>query len=56
MREADFDSVPLGNAVNTASGHQMMSFSYVEKDPNRDEDLNLNLEQSTSLTAAAPKI
>ena len=47
-----FDPVACGNAANTANGCQMMSYFHVEKDLNRNEHLNLNLEQNTPLTAA----
>ena len=51
-----FDLIAHGNAVNTANDCQIMNFSHVEKDLNRNEHLNLNIEQSSSLTAASPKI
>ena len=38
------DQVARGNAADTANGCQMMSYSHVEKDLNRNEHLNLNLE------------
>ena len=38
-------------ACDTANGCQTMSFSHVEKDINRKEHLNLNLEWKSSLTA-----
>ena len=34
----------IGNAPDTTSGCQMMSFSHVEKDLYSNENLNLNLE------------
>ena len=37
-------AIARGNAVDTANGCQMMSYSNVEKDLNRNENLNLNLE------------
>ena len=36
--------IARGNAIDTASGCQMPSYSNVEKDLNRNEHLNLNLE------------
>ena len=47
-----FDPIARGNAANIASGSQMMSCPHVEKDINRNEHLNLNLEQNTSLWPA----
>ena len=37
------DPVARGNAADTTNGCQMMSYSHVEKDLNRNEHLNLNL-------------
>ena len=39
-----FDPITLGNAADTANGCQMMSYSRVEKNLNRNEHLNLNVE------------
>ena len=39
-----FDPVAFGNAADTASGCQMINYSHVEKDLNRNEHLNLYLE------------
>ena len=36
--------IARGNAIDTASGCQMTSYSNVENDLNRNEHLNLNLE------------
>ena len=47
-----FDLIARGNAADTASGCQMISYSHIEKDLHGNEHLNLNLEQNTSLTAA----
>ena len=46
----------LGNVADTTDTCQMMSYSHVEKDLNRNEHLNLKLEYNISLTAASPKI
>ena len=46
-----FDAKARDNAAYTVNDCQMMSYSHVEKDLNRNEHLNLNLEQNTSLTA-----
>ena len=35
---------PNSNAVDTANSCHMMSYSFVEKDPNGNKRLNLNLE------------
>ena len=39
-----FDPIARDNAANTANGCQMISYSHVENDLNRNENLNLNLE------------
>ena len=46
--------VPIagGNAADTTNCCQMMTYSHVEKDLNRNDHLNVNLESNTSLTAA----
>ena len=44
-----FDPIARAN-VDTAGGCQMMSYSHV--DINKNKDLNLNLESKTPLTAA----
>ena len=36
--------IACGNAADTVNGCQMMSYSHVEKNLNRSEHLNLNLE------------
>ena len=38
----NFDPIAHGNTADTANGCQMISYSHVEKDLNRNEDLNLN--------------
>ena len=43
-----FDPVPHGNAADTANGCQMMSYSRIEKDLNRNEHLKLNIGLNTS--------
>ena len=43
MKDADFDLIPHGNA-DTSSGWQMMSYSHVEKNINKRQNSNLNLE------------
>ena len=40
MKDADFWSIPCGNAAAC----QMLSYSHVAKDLNRNEQLNLNIE------------
>ena len=42
------DPIASGNFSDTANGCQMMSYSHAEKDINRNEHLNLNLELNTS--------
>ena len=37
-----FDPIAHGNAAYTANDYKMTSYSYVEKDLNRSEHLNLN--------------
>ena len=44
--------VACGNAADAVNDCQMMSHSHVEKNLNRCEHLNLNLEQNTLLTAS----
>ena len=44
MKDAEFRPNGCGNAADTANGCQMISYSHAEKDLNRSEDLNLNLE------------
>ena len=39
-----FVPIARGNAADNASGCQMMSFSHLEKDPNKNEHLKLNIE------------
>ena len=39
-----FEPIAGDNAADTSNGCQMMSYSHVEKDPQRNEYLNLNLE------------
>ena len=39
-----FDAMACGNAVDTVNSCQIMSYSYVEKDLNKNEHFNLNLE------------
>ena len=38
-----FDPIAGGNAADTANGYQMMSYSHIETDLNRNEHLNLNI-------------
>ena len=38
-----FNPIAYGKAADTTNGCQMMSYSHVEKDLNRNEHLNLNL-------------
>ena len=47
-----FDPIACGNTADTVNGCQMMSYSHIKKHLNRNEHLNLNLEKSTTLTAA----
>ena len=52
-----FDPIARGNDADTANCCQVMIYSHVEKDLNRNENFELNLEQNTSLTAACfPKM
>ena len=44
MKMQIFDPITCGNAADTANSCQMMSYSHVEKDLNRNEHFNLNLE------------
>ena len=46
MKDADFQPIARGNA-DTTSGCQMVRYSHVEKNLNRSEHLNLNLENKT---------
>ena len=39
-----FEPIARSNAADTANSCQIMSYSHVEKDLNRNEQLNLNLE------------
>ena len=39
-----FDPIVCGNAADTANDCQMMSFSHIEKDLNRNKYSKLNLE------------
>ena len=39
-----FELIARYNAVNTANGYHVLSYSYVEKGVNGNEHLNLNLE------------
>ena len=39
-----FDPIERGSAADTTNGCQTLSYSHVEKDINRNEHLNLNLE------------
>ena len=39
-----FEPIACGKAIDTASGCQMMNYSHSEKDLNKNEHLNLNLE------------
>ena len=39
-----FNPVACGNAADNANGFQMMSYSHVEENLNRNEHLNINLE------------
>ena len=39
-----FDPIARGNTADTANGCQVMRYSYVKKELNRNEHLNLNLE------------
>ena len=47
-----FDPRARGDTAETANGCQVMRYYHLKKDLNRNEHLNLNLEQNTSLTAA----
>ena len=47
-----FDPIARGDTAETANGCQVMRYYHLKKDLNRNEHLNLNLEQNTSLTAA----
>ena len=38
-----FNTIACGNAADTVNGCQMMSYSHIEEDLNRNEHLNLNL-------------
>ena len=43
-----FDPIARGNAADTSNGCQMISYSHVEKDLNRNEHLNLNTTLTTT--------
>ena len=44
MKDANSWPIARGNAADTTNGCQMTNFSYVEKDLNSNEHLNLNLQ------------
>ena len=44
MKDANSWPIARGNAADTTNGCQMTNFSYVEKDLNSNEHLNINLE------------
>ena len=45
-----------GNFTDTANGYLLMSHPHIGKDLIKNGNLNLNLEQNTSLTDASPKM
>ena len=44
MKDAEYCPIARGKAADTANSRQMISYSDVEEELNRNEHLNLNLE------------
>ena len=56
MKDANSWPIARGNAADTTNGCQMTNFSYVEKDLNSNEHLNLNHLTNCSISQNIIKI